>query len=70
MCGLRGAAMFTSPTASWARVPSISSTRWPWGEDTEEEFEAGMAELPERWGKELGIDWVAPSVAGQPWARQ
>lgn len=42
---------------------------WPWGESTEEEFEAGMATLPERWGKGLGIDWIAPSVAGQEWAR-
>jgi class 3 adenylate cyclase len=42
---------------------------WPWGEATEEEFESAIASLPERWGKGLGIDWIAPSVAGQEWAR-
>jgi class 3 adenylate cyclase len=42
---------------------------WPWGEGTEEEFEESMATLPERWGQGLGIDAIAPSVAGQQWAR-
>jgi class 3 adenylate cyclase len=28
-----------------------------------------MATLPERWGKGLGVDAIAPSVAGQEWAR-
>jgi class 3 adenylate cyclase len=42
---------------------------WPWGEATEEEFESAIASLPERWGKGLGIDWIAPSVAGEEWAR-
>jgi class 3 adenylate cyclase len=42
---------------------------WPWGESTEDEFEAAMATLPERWGNGLGIDLNAPSVAGQEWAR-
>jgi len=42
---------------------------WPWGESTDDEFEESMATLPERWGKGLGIDAIAPSVAGQEWAR-
>jgi class 3 adenylate cyclase len=42
---------------------------WPWGEATEDEFEASMAELPARWGRGLAVDWIAPSVAGQEWAR-
>ena len=42
---------------------------WPWGESTEESFEAAMATLSERWGNGLGIDLIAPSVAGQEWAR-
>jgi len=42
---------------------------WPWGEATEAEFERSMATLPERWGQGLGIDRIAPSVAGQAWAR-
>ena len=42
---------------------------WPWGESTEEEFEQAMATLPDRWGNGRGIDLIAPSVAGQEWAR-
>jgi class 3 adenylate cyclase len=42
---------------------------WPWGESTDAELEASLATLPERWGKGLGIDVIAPSVAGQEWAR-
>src|SRR5213080_2986294 len=51
-----------------AEVRERTDDEWPWGEDTEEEFESAMAVLPERWGKGLGIDWIAPSVAGQQWA--
>jgi class 3 adenylate cyclase len=50
-------------------VRERTDDEWPWGESTEEEFEASMATLPERWGKGLGIDVIAPSVAGQEWAR-
>jgi class 3 adenylate cyclase len=42
---------------------------WPWGERTEKEFEAAMATLPERWGEGHAIDRIAPSVAGEEWAR-
>jgi class 3 adenylate cyclase len=52
-----------------AEVRERKDEEWPWGESTEEEFEASMATLPERWGKGLGIDFIAPSVAGQQWAR-
>jgi pimeloyl-ACP methyl ester carboxylesterase len=52
-----------------AEVRERTDDDWPWGESTEEEFEASMAELPERWGKGRGIDAIAPSVAGQEWAR-
>jgi class 3 adenylate cyclase len=52
-----------------AEVRERTDEEWPWGESTPEEFEAAMATLPERWGKGLGIDAIAPSVAGQPWAR-
>ena len=52
-----------------AEVRERTDEEWPWGEDTEEEFESAMAALPERWGKGLGIDWIAPSFAGQQWAR-
>jgi class 3 adenylate cyclase len=52
-----------------AEVRERTDEDWPWGEATEEEFESAMGALPERWGKGLGIDWIAPSVAGQEWAR-
>ncbi|MGH2757503.1 MAG: adenylate/guanylate cyclase domain-containing protein [Actinomycetota bacterium] len=52
-----------------AEVRERTDEEWPWGESTEEEFESAMAALPEWWGKGLGIDFVAPSVAGQEWAR-
>jgi class 3 adenylate cyclase len=42
---------------------------WPWGESTDAELEAAMATLQERWGQGSGIWVVAPSVAGQEWAR-
>ncbi len=40
---------------------------WPWGEATAEQFEAGAATLPERWGKSgRGIAVRVPSVADDP----
>ena len=52
-----------------AEVRERSDEDWPWGEDTPAGFEASMATLRDRWGSGLGIDRIAPSVAGQPWAR-
>jgi class 3 adenylate cyclase len=52
-----------------AEVRERTDEDWAWGEGTEEEFESVMATLPEWWGKGLGIDVLAPSVAGQEWAR-
>jgi class 3 adenylate cyclase len=52
-----------------AEVRELTDEEWPWGESTPEEFEQAMTSQPERWGKGLGIDLVAPSVAGQEWAR-
>lgn len=52
-----------------AEVRERTDEDWPWGESTQEEFEEAMASLPERFGKGLGIDFIAPSVAGQEWAR-
>ena len=52
-----------------AEVRERTDDEWPWGEGTEEEFEAAMASLSERWGKGLGIRSLAPSVAGEEWAR-
>jgi pimeloyl-ACP methyl ester carboxylesterase len=53
-----------------AEVRERKDDEWPWGEATDEEFEESMATLPERWGNGLGIYTVAPSIAGQEWARE
>jgi pimeloyl-ACP methyl ester carboxylesterase len=52
-----------------AEVRQRTDEDWSWGECTEDEFESGMASLAEWWGKGFGIDVIAPSVAGQEWAR-
>ncbi len=52
-----------------AEVRERSDEDWPWGESTDEAFEAAMASLPERWGDGRGMDFIVPSVAGQEWAR-
>jgi class 3 adenylate cyclase len=50
-------------------VRERTDEEWPWGEATVEEHEATMASLPQRWGGGTGIWTIAPSVAGQEWAR-
>lgn len=52
-----------------AEVRERTDEDWPWGEDTQEDFEEAMASLAERWGNGLSMDLIAPSVAGQEWAR-
>jgi class 3 adenylate cyclase/pimeloyl-ACP methyl ester carboxylesterase len=52
-----------------AEVRERTDEEWPWGENTEADFEEAMATLPERFSKGLGIYTIAPSVAGQEWAR-
>jgi class 3 adenylate cyclase len=46
---------------SGAEVRERKDAEWPWGEATPEEFEAGMATLPERWGKGNPVEWLMPS---------
>ena len=42
--------------------------QWPWGEATEEEFEASMALLPEQWGKQgRFMEYFAPSQEDTQW---
>ena len=53
-----------------AEVRERTDDEWPWGESTDEGFEAAMATLPERWSLGLGIYDIAPSVAGQEWVRE
>ena len=51
-----------------AEVRERKDEEWPWGESTEEDFEASMASLPERWGKPRPImQYFAPSQEDTPW---
>jgi pimeloyl-ACP methyl ester carboxylesterase len=52
-----------------AEVRERTDDDWPWGENTAEGHEAMMATISERFAKGLGIYAIAPSVAGQEWAR-
>jgi pimeloyl-ACP methyl ester carboxylesterase len=52
-----------------AEVRELTDEDWPWGENTAEAFEEGMVTLAERWGQGQSMDFIAPSVAGQEWAR-
>jgi class 3 adenylate cyclase len=49
-----------------AEVKEETTEDWPWGEDTREGFEAGMDvnQVVARWGQGGGIDFYAPSRAG------
>lgn len=53
-----------------AQVKERISDDWPWGEDTDKGFEEAMRQLPERWGRGGFIDYVAPSLAADPFARE
>jgi pimeloyl-ACP methyl ester carboxylesterase len=51
-----------------AEVRERKNEEWPWGEATEEEFEASMATMPERWGKPGSfMEYFAPSQLDTPW---
>jgi class 3 adenylate cyclase len=52
-----------------AEVRERTDEEWPWGEATQEQHEANMASLPERWGQGKGIWAIAPSMDGVEWAR-
>jgi len=53
-----------------AEVKERITEDWPWGESTQADFDEGMARAEERWGKGGFIDSVAPSLAGDPFARE
>jgi pimeloyl-ACP methyl ester carboxylesterase len=56
---------------SGAEVKEETTEDWPWGEDTRESFEAGIANLADRWGESgRGIAYFVPSLAGDPRAEQ
>jgi len=49
-----------------AEVRELRDDDWPWGEASQEEFEAYAATYPERWGKGKAILVMAPSVVDDP----
>jgi len=42
---------------------------WPWGESTDEQFEAAFASLPDRWGKGNAFAVFAPDFPDQAWGK-
>jgi pimeloyl-ACP methyl ester carboxylesterase len=53
-----------------AEVRERKDEEWPWGESTEEEFEASMARMPEMWGRPGRImERLTPSQEITPWVR-
>ena len=52
-----------------AEVRERKDDDWPWGESTEEEFEAYISSLPETWGSGRTFQRLAPSVGDAEWAR-
>jgi pimeloyl-ACP methyl ester carboxylesterase len=53
-----------------AEVREKTDEDWQWGEGTEEEFEAAMATIHEKWGRTGTLRNLAPSVADEPWANE
>jgi pimeloyl-ACP methyl ester carboxylesterase len=53
-----------------AEVRERKDDEWPWGESTEEEFEASMASIDEFWGKPgRFMEFLTPSQEITPWLR-
>jgi class 3 adenylate cyclase len=52
-----------------AEVRERRDEEWPWGEADDEELEAALQTLPERWGKGLGFGYLVPSVGDVEWGR-
>ena len=52
-----------------AEVRERTDAEWPYGEATQDQFEASMAQLPERWGRPSATLWrvLAPSVEPDTW---
>ena len=52
-----------------AEVRERRDNDWPWGESTDEEFEAYLSSIPENWGKGNGFQYLVPSVGEVEWGR-
>ncbi len=53
-----------------AEVKERITDDWPWGESTVEDFEEYMKQLSTRWGTGGFLDYIAPSLAGDRFARE
>jgi len=54
-----------------AEVRERTDDEWPWGESTEEDFEASMEKVPEVWGKQgRFMEFLAPSQETTPWLQE
>jgi class 3 adenylate cyclase/pimeloyl-ACP methyl ester carboxylesterase len=49
-----------------AEVRERNDAEWAWGDGTDEEKEAYLAAIPDRWGKGGGIRYIAPSMVDDP----
>ena len=52
-----------------AEVRERRDEEWPWGEADDEQLEAALSTLHERWGQGLGFPYFAPSVGDVEWGR-
>ncbi|MEX1296088.1 MAG: adenylate/guanylate cyclase domain-containing protein [Candidatus Limnocylindrales bacterium] len=53
-----------------AEVRERTDEEWPWGESTQESFDAYIASLPERWGEGRAFGHILPSIGDVAWGRE
>jgi pimeloyl-ACP methyl ester carboxylesterase len=53
-----------------AEVRERNDEEWPWGEATQEVFDAYIAALPERWGGGRSFELILPSIGDVQWGRE
>ena len=53
-----------------AEVRERTDEDWPWGEGTQEVFDAYIASLPERWGEGRSFGLLLPSIGDVEWGRE
>jgi len=53
-----------------AEVRERTDDEWPWGENTQESFDASMAAMPDRFGKGNAFQYLVPSIGDVPWGRE
>jgi class 3 adenylate cyclase len=52
-----------------AEVRERADEEWPWGDLTEEAWQAYLPQIPQRWGQGLGFGEFVPSVGDVEWGR-